>query len=81
MLLATEPLARLGHYLRKLNSTNTYYINVTEAKYVGTEHSYFKGKPANSNPSLQRLFKDIFQGEVAEKALVFRPDINAYELK
>lgn len=76
-----EQLARLGHYLRNLDAKNTYYINLTEAKHVGGEHSYFKGKPANNNASLMRLFRYIFQGDAAEKTLLFRPDINAYELK
>ena len=37
-----EQLARLGHYTRKLNSPNVHYIDVSEAKLVGTEHSYLK---------------------------------------
>jgi esterase/lipase superfamily enzyme len=76
-----EQLARLGHYLRNLNAKNAYYINITQAKYVGGDHSYFKGKAANNNKSLLRLFRDIFQGYSAEQKLSYRADINAYELK
>ena len=75
-----EQLARLGHYLRDLVAPNVYYINVTPAKYVGSDHSYFKGRPVESNKALFRLFRDIFRGGSPERGMVFRADINAYEL-
>lgn len=75
-----EQLARLGHYLKNLKASNAHYLNLTEAKYVGSDHSYFKGRPVNNNKRLEKLFMDVFQGVIAERGLVFRSDINAYEL-
>ena len=74
-----EQLARLGHYTRKLNSPNVHYIDVSEAKLVGTEHSYFHGD-AIGNDSLKFLFKEIFNGRAVEHRLKYWPDNNSYKL-
>jgi len=76
-----EQSARLGHYLKELLAGNATYLNVTRAKGVGKEHSYFKGKPVRSNTRLAKLFTNIFEGNVAETSLDYRSDINAYNLK
>lgn len=73
-----EQLARLGHYLKSLNAQNATYINVTDAKYVADEHSYFKDIPVKKNPKLKTLFSDMFEGRRAERRLVYKSDINAY---
>lgn len=75
-----EQLARLGHYLRNLSAPNCHYLNLTTARYVGTDHSYFKGTPVKKNAALRTLFQRAFCGEQAEGGLQFRDDINAYEL-
>lgn len=76
-----EQLARLGHHLKGLTSGNATYLDVTRAKGVGSEHSYFKGKSVTSNPKLKKLFKNVFEGGTTEISLNYRSDINAYNLK
>lgn len=72
--------ARLGHYLKSLNAPNASYINVSGAKYVDDDHSYFKDKPISQNSKLKALFSDLFEGRKAEEKLEYRADINAYTL-
>jgi esterase/lipase superfamily enzyme len=76
-----EQLARLGHSLKSLNAPNAHYIDVTKAKAVLSEHSYFVGKAVKNNPKLLKLFGDIFTGKSVEGRLDYRADINAYRLK
>ena len=76
-----EQRARLGHYLKGLVAENATYLNLTGARGVGDSHSYFKGKSVASNIRLARLFRNIFEGKVAENTLEYRADINAYQLK
>ena len=72
--------ARLGHYLKKLNSDNAVYIDVTEAEAVDSEHSYFKGSSVNKNTKLKGIFNQIFNGETVEKDLEYISSINCYRL-
>ena len=74
-----EQLARLGHYTRQLNSPNAHYIDVTDAKHVDSEHTYFKGD-AVGNESLRFVFKEMFNGRPVEQHLEFCPDNNTYKL-
>lgn len=75
-----EQLARLGHYLKKLNSENAVYVDVTEAKGVGSEHSYFKGATVTKNPALKAVFNNMFNGLTVEKDLEYLSSINCYRL-
>lgn len=72
--------ARLGHYLKNLVARNAHYLDVTGAPHVGTEHAYFKGDAVRKNPDLRLLFARLFEGEVAERDLAYRADVNAYVL-
>ena len=72
--------ARLGHYLKSLNAANVAYIDVSSAKNVDDDHSYFKDKPIAVNSKLKGLFSDLFEGRKAEEKLKYRADINAYVL-
>ncbi len=76
-----EQLARLGHYLKNLVARNATYLNVTDASWVKDEHSYFLGEPIQKNSALKAMFRDIFEGRVAEAHMRFRPEGNFYELK
>jgi len=76
-----EQLARLGHYLKGLNSINTSYINVTAAAHVSDDHSYFKERPVEKNIKLKKLFASLFEGRRPESEMKYRSDINAYELR
>ncbi len=75
-----EQLARLGHYIKSLNAQNATYIDITDAKGVDDDHSYFKDSPITKNVKLQALFSDLFEGRKAEKKLKYHADINAYTL-
>ena len=76
-----EQLARLGHYLKGLNSGNASYLDVTSASYVDDEHSYFKDTPVRKNVKLKAMFAALFEGGRPESKMRYRPDINAYEVK
>lgn len=73
-----EQLARLGHYTRKLNADNAYYIDVTNAKGVDTEHTYFKGGAVKGNAELKAIFAGMFGGKSVEQYLDYRADKNLY---
>lgn len=76
-----EQLARLGHYLRKLNSDNAYYINVTEAENIGDEHTYFKGNAVKKNQLLAKMFERMFTGQSVDDMTSYHLDSNSYVLK
>lgn len=75
-----EQLARLGHYTKKLNSTNAHYIDITGADHVGSEHTYFKGDTVKKNAALKQLFHEMFNGRSVEGLLDYRADNNSYRL-
>ena len=74
-----EQKARLGHYLNKLNSENALYIDLTDAQYVDSQHSYFKGNTVKKNEELKVLFKMMFSGESVEHLLSYQVDKNTYK--
>ena len=74
-----EQKARLGHYIKKLNSDNTHYINVTDAKHVDSMHTYFVGD-AMVNIELRKVFAGMFNGEAVENQLDYQADNNTYVL-
>ncbi len=79
-----EQQERLGHYLRKLNSPNAVYLDLTRATGVGDDHGYFSGTAPRKNRKLQRLFSKLFTGERPERYtshMEFMPSLNAYRLK
>ncbi len=75
-----EQKARLGHYLRRLDSPNACYIDVTPAPGIGNEHTYFKGEAVAQNDLLRGLFQLMFNGESVEDDLVYHADRNFYRL-
>ncbi len=74
-----EQKARLGHYIKMLNSDNAHYINVTDANLVDTQHSYFVGE-AMKNIALKEMFTGMFNGEAVEDKLNYQTDRNSYVL-
>ena len=74
-----EQKARLGHYIKKLNSDNAHYINVTDAKHVDNMHTYFVGD-AMVNIELKKVFAGMFNGEAVENQLDYQADNNTYVL-
>ncbi len=75
-----EQKARLGHYLKKLNSPNSTYIDVTDVEHIGSEHTYFKGEPIQNNAKLKGVFDDMFNGNSVENALSYNADANTYRI-
>jgi esterase/lipase superfamily enzyme len=76
-----EQRARLGHYLKSLNSEHAVYIDVTEAHEVDSEHSYYKGSAVNNNAHLKALFNDLFTGYSVEKRLPYFAANNYFKLE
>lgn len=75
-----EQLARLGHYLKGLDSVNATYLNVT-SRNVGDDHSYFKDKPVKGDEKLEAMFAALFEGRRPESKMRYQSDINAYKLR
>ncbi|VAX09706.1 hypothetical protein MNBD_GAMMA26-1169 [hydrothermal vent metagenome] len=74
-----EQKARLGHYIKQLNSPNTHYIDVTNIEHVDSEHTYFKGGSVRSNNKLQMLFSSMLNGMSIEQTLTYQADNNTYK--
>lgn len=72
--------ARLGHYIKRLDSRIAHYINLTDASWVQESHSPF-GEPAEKNDKLRGFFRNAFTGEPAEESLRFRAEGNWYEIQ
>lgn len=75
-----EQRARLGHYLKSLNSEHAVYIDVTESDEVGCQHSYYKGSAVNKNAALKALFNDMFNGKSVERRLTYFAADNYFKL-
>jgi esterase/lipase superfamily enzyme len=75
-----EQRARLGHYLRGLDATNAYYIDVTDSNGVRNSHGYFTGSPVDRNPALREFFTAALQGRTDDRNLTYHDDLNAYRL-
>ncbi len=75
-----EQLARLGHYLKGLDSVNATYLNVT-SRNVGDDHSYFKDKPVKGDEKLKAMFAALFEGRRPESKMHYKPEIKAYNLR
>lgn len=73
--------ARLGHYLRKLNSPNALYVDFTREKAVNNSHSYFDRKTIGSNKGVQRFFLKAFSGNNVMPYLQFEAHNNTYRPK
>jgi esterase/lipase superfamily enzyme len=74
-----EQLARLGHYLHDLNSTQAAYVDFTTASAVDQSHAYVEGSPVKSpNARVTKFFKKVFNGERGEHDLWYHSDRNLY---
>ena len=71
--------ARLGHYIKRLDSRIAHYINLTDASWVQNSHSPF-AEPAVKNQKLKSFFQEAFTGQPAEEPLRFRAEGNWYEV-
>ncbi len=74
-----EQLARLGHYIKRLDSSNSNYIDLTHFENIANKHTYFVGV-TSKNDSIQRLFTKMFNGQCVEPLLRYQTDNNIYRL-
>lgn len=75
----SNQLARLGHYVKALDSVNAHYVNFTSAAWVKNSHAYFE-EPADKNNQVAAFFQKAFRGEAAEENLKYRAEGNWYEV-
>jgi esterase/lipase superfamily enzyme len=76
----SNQLARLGHFVRALDSKNAHYINFSSSPWVKNSHAYFE-EPAVKNENVSEFFQKAFSGQPAEESLTYRPEGNWYEVK
>lgn len=79
MKMGENQKARLGHYLRKLDSKVATYVDFTNQPHVGDSHSYFEGS-ALTNKKVQTFFKSVLNGEIGEESARFDSARNVYRL-
>jgi esterase/lipase superfamily enzyme len=72
--------ARLGHWLKNLNSRNAIYLNFTDAQFVEDDHNYFSEDKPLRNSKIKELFKSAFNGGRAEQGLIFDSGTRAYKV-
>lgn len=69
--------ARLGHYTQNLTSKNAVYLDFTDAKKVGSSHSYFEDSPLK-NKNVKRVFDLMCNGKKVERELKYDAHSRAY---
>ena len=79
MKMGEKQQARLGHYLRKLDSKVATYVDFTNQPHVGDLHAYFEGS-ALTNKKVEAFFRSVLNGEVGEKSARFDSARNVYRL-
>ena len=68
-----EQLARLGHWINGLDSSQAVYVDFTGARQVGSSHAYFEGD-ALENPTVKKFFKAVLRGLRAEQEVALTYD-------
>lgn len=79
MKMGEKQKARLGHYLKELNSKVATYIDFTDEPYVGDSHAYFEGS-ALKNKKIAIFFKNALNGEIGENSARYDSSRNVYRL-
>ncbi|MHC4107425.1 MAG: alpha/beta hydrolase [Planctomycetota bacterium] len=75
-----QQLARLGHYVRSLDSRQAVYVDFTDADHVGSSHAYFEGDPTR-NPAVQGFFMAALNGVRAEQVIPYNDARNTHEVR
>lgn len=76
-----EQRARLGHYLKRLDAKNAYYLDFTHVKGVASSHSYFDAETVAKNNKAKRLFTKLFAAEPVLPQLEYLAHNNTYKIK
>ncbi len=74
-----KQLARLGHYLKRLDSRTARYVDFTDTDKVGNSHGYFGGEGIK-NPEVKRFFRAVLNGKEAETGLVYESSEGVYRV-
>ncbi|MDF0750977.1 alpha/beta hydrolase [Marinobacter sp. 71-i] len=77
--MGEQQKARLGHYLRRLDSRVATYMDFTGQPHVGDAHAYFEETPLRNRKVLD-FFTAALNGKVAEKRTRFDPSRNIHLL-
>jgi len=72
--------ARLGHFIKRLDSEIANYVDLTDASWVGKSHSPF-GEPASRNARLEKFFQRAFSGADTDELLSAGHSPGVYSLK
>ncbi len=72
--------ARLGHWLKNLNSQHAFYLNFTDAESVDEAHNYFTDDNVLQNPNVKETWHTAFNGGKAEQGLVFDSGTRTYKV-
>jgi len=72
--------ARLGHFIKRLDSDIANYVDLTEASWVQKSHSPF-GEPATRNSKLKEFFKRAFAGKDTDDLISLERSPGVYTLK
>jgi len=72
--------ARLGHFIKRLDSEIANYVDLTDASWVQKSHSPF-GEPATRNRKLQKFFQHAFAGKDTDELLSLERAPGVYTLK
>jgi esterase/lipase superfamily enzyme len=72
--------ARLGHFVKRLDSDIANYVDLTDASWVQKSHSPF-GEPAIRNRKLHKLFQHAFAGKDTDELLSLENSPNVFTLK
>jgi len=72
--------ARLGHFIKRLDSDIANYVDLTDASWVQKSHSPF-GEPATRNKKLHKFFQHAFSGKDTDELLTLKRAQSVYVLK
>ena len=73
--------ARLGHYIKNLQSAHAVYLDFTHAKGVDSSHTYFEGELLGENPAIKGIFYKLFNGQVVERGMPYDPHSRCYRVE
>ena len=77
--MGEQQKARLGHYLRRLDSRVATYMDFSGQPHVGDSHAYFEEAPLKNTKVLD-FFRAALNGNVAEKSTRYDTSRNVHLL-
>ncbi|MEM7807944.1 MAG: alpha/beta hydrolase [Planctomycetota bacterium] len=77
----SQQLARLGAYVKNLDSSNGYYVDFTDAPEIGGTHTYFDDEPVENNSVVGAFFDKAMHGRRAEGPIPYDAATNTYRVR